>query len=50
MTSKEAAEYINYIKPKKVIPIHYNMVVGTKEDEQEFINNLDSDIEVEILI
>lgn len=50
MTSKEAAEYINHIRPKKVIPIHYNMVVGTKEDEQEFINNLDSDIEVDILI
>lgn len=50
MTAKEAAEYINIIKPKKVIPIHYNMVVGTKEDEQNFVNNIDSNIEVEILI
>ena len=50
MTAKEAAEFINTIKPKKVIPIHYNMVVGTKEDEQEFINNVDSSIQAEILI
>lgn len=50
MTAKEAVEFINAMKPKKVIPIHYNMVVGSKEDEQDFINNINSDIEVEILI
>lgn len=50
MTAKEAAEYINTIKPKKVIPIHYNMVVGTKDDEHNFVNNIDSNVEVEILI
>lgn len=50
MAAKEAANFINCIKPKKVIPIHYNMVVGTKKDEQDFINNIDSNIEVEIYI
>lgn len=50
MIAQEAVEFINVIYPKKVISIYYNMVIGIKEDEQDFINNVDSDIEVEILI
>ncbi len=32
MDYSEAADFINEMKPKEVIPIHYGMVVGTKED------------------
>lgn len=50
MDAKEAAEFINKIAPKKVIPIHYNMVVGSKKDEEIFIENVDKKIEVKILL
>ncbi len=50
MTACEAAQYINKIKPKKVIPIHYGMVVGNKEDFEMFKNSISKDIEVEELI
>ena len=32
MDYSEAASFINKLKPKEVIPIHYGMVVGDKED------------------
>lgn len=47
---KEAAELINLIKPKTVIPMHYGCIVGSKEDEVEFKKLLDKDIECEVLI
>ena len=50
MNAEEAATFINKIKPKKVIPIHYGMVVGNQEDLLTFINNVSKDIEVEQLI
>ncbi len=50
MTAKEAAEYINKIKPKKVIPIHYGMVVGGKEDLSVFKSNVSKDIDIVELI
>lgn len=50
MNAKEAAEFINKIAPKKVIPIHYNMVVGSKKDEEIFIENVDKKVEVKIVL
>jgi L-ascorbate metabolism protein UlaG (beta-lactamase superfamily) len=44
MNYLEASNYINYIKPKVVIPIHYKTVVGSEEDYNGFIDNLDKSI------
>lgn len=50
MNSIEAAELANKIKPKLVVPMHYGSVVGSKDNETEFINNLDNNIKYEILL
>lgn len=50
MDGKEGAELTNIIKPKLVIPSHYNAIVGTKQNEEEFISYLDKDINYEIYI
>ena len=46
----EAIEYINYIKPKKVIPIHYGSIVGDINLGEEFKNKINKEIEVELHI
>jgi len=50
MNSKEAANLINEIKPKKAIPIHYGSIVGTKQDATDFLNSLNLGIEGIILM
>lgn len=50
MTAKEAATLVNEIKPKIAVPTHYGEIVGTKEDGQEFIKELEEGIEGKILI
>ena len=50
MDVKEAAEYINYVKPKKAIPIHYGKIVGDISLGNQFKSLIDKDIEVEVLI
>lgn len=50
MNSKEAANLINEIKPKKAIPIHYGSIVGTKQDATNFLNSLNLGIEGIILM
>lgn len=50
MNSEEAAQLINYIKPKIAIPTHYAEIVGTKQDANNFINLVAPDIRCEILI
>ncbi len=50
MDATEAAKATNTIKPKVVIPTHYNSIVGTKADEQKFLSLLDKDIDYKILI
>lgn len=40
MNFSEAAQLINIIKPKIAVPIHYGSVVGTKQDETDFIKLL----------
>ncbi len=49
MDYKEAAMLANEIKPKMVIPIHYGMIVGSKEDGNSFKELLNKDIKCEIL-
>jgi L-ascorbate metabolism protein UlaG (beta-lactamase superfamily) len=48
--AEEAARAVNSIKPKVAVPIHFGSVVGTKEDAQTFIKNLDEGIEGVILL
>ena len=45
MDYKQATEYTNLIKPKYVIPIHYNSIVGKKEDSDKFAKLLDHRIQ-----
>lgn len=47
---KEAAELVNIINPKVVIPMHYAELVGTKEDATEFSKLVNSNIQVDIQI
>ena len=50
MNAHEAAELANKVKPKLVIPTHYNAIVGDKNDEKGFLESLDKNIEYKILI
>ena len=47
---KEAAELVNIINPKIVIPMHYAELVGTKEDASKFSKIVNSNIQVDIQI
>ncbi len=46
----EASKYINYIKPKIAIPIHYGSIVGSINLKDEFKKLIDKDIKVDIYI
>ena len=46
----EAVDYINYIEPKVVIPIHYGMIVGDISLGREFKKGISKDIEVKLLL
>ena len=50
MDTQEASEYINYLQPKKCIPIHYGKVVGDMNMPNIFKEKINKNIEVEILI
>lgn len=50
MDYKEAAEFVNTIKPNVVIPIHYGSIVGNNEDALRFKELLLPEIECNILI
>ena len=50
MDFKEAASLINEIKPKIAIPIHYGSIVGTEQDEIDFIRLLHPEIKGIILM
>lgn len=50
MDALEASDFVNKLKPKTVVPIHYGMVVGTEDDLNKFIENVDSSIEVKVLL
>ncbi len=50
MTAIEASNLAKKIKPKLVIPTHYASVVGSKNDEIDFVNALNGEIDYKILI
>ncbi|MBQ9315033.1 MAG: MBL fold metallo-hydrolase [Clostridia bacterium] len=45
MTSEEAAQLVNEIKPQIAVPIHYGKVVGSRNDAKKFQSLLDENIE-----
>lgn len=47
MNAKEAAEFTNEVKPKTVVPIHYGLVVGLKEDLDVFKEKVQKEIKIE---
>lgn len=48
MNAKEAASFVNEMKPKTVIPTHYGSIVGNKKDGEKFAALVDNDIQVVI--
>ena len=50
MNVDEAVDYINNIKPKVAIPIHYGSIVGDKSLGEEFKNKVNKEIEVKVFI
>ena len=50
MDPSEAAALANAIVPKLVVPTHYGTVVGTKQNEKEFLALLNKSIKHKILI
>ena len=50
MDYKEAASYINKIRPDLVIPTHYGNGIGDEKDGERFKELVDKDIETEILL
>ena len=49
MTAEEAIQAALDIKPKIAIPMHYDSIVGTKDDAKRFADGLKGKIEVVIL-
>lgn len=50
MDYSEAAELVNIIKPKYVIPIHYGKIVGEKKDGEKFKGLVDKSVQCIIKI
>ena len=50
MDEREAGHLTKIIKPKVVIPDHYNSIVGNKDNEKEFIKELDGKVNYEIFL
>lgn len=50
MDAKQAAQLANILKPKITVPMHYNLLVGNKEDEAIFIEELDDNLGYQIHI
>ena len=46
MNAKEAAEFVNAMRPHTVGPTHYASIVGSLDDAREFVRHLDRGIEV----
>ena len=50
MNVSEAVDFINDLKPEIAMPIHYGMITGSLDLADEFKNNVDKEIDVEIKI
>lgn len=49
MTPKEAADFVNHMKPKVAIPMHYGSIVATRREAEEFKAKVSPDVHVVIL-
>ncbi|ABO09236.1 MBL fold metallo-hydrolase [Pyrobaculum calidifontis] len=49
MTAREAAEFINTIRPRVAIPMHYGAIVGSRRDAEEFKSLVGPGVEVVVL-
>ena len=49
MTAEEAVEAVSMIKPKRVIPMHYDAIIGTRADAERFADLVGGLCEVTIL-
>ena len=50
MDAKEAANLVNVMQPKIVVPTHYGSIVGRKEDAQIFAQKLNANIQCEVYL
>ena len=50
MDYKEAARFVNKLSPKYAIPTHYNSIVGTSKDGDNFAKLLDKSIKYKLYI
>lgn len=49
MTADEAVEAAKLIRPKIAVPMHYDAIVGSKNDAMKFKNSLEGFCEVAIM-
>lgn len=49
MTPQEAAEFVNHVKPKVAIPMHYGSIVATRREAEEFKARVSPEVQVVIL-
>jgi L-ascorbate metabolism protein UlaG (beta-lactamase superfamily) len=49
MTAEEAAEAVGILKPKQVIPMHYDSIIGTRADAERFAELVGPTCQVTIL-
>lgn len=50
MDYAEAADFVNQMEPKRVVPYHYGSIVGDKDMGEKFAELVNDGIEVELLI
>lgn len=50
MNAKEASELTNIVNPSVVIPVHYGGIVGSKNDEKEFLMGLKKEIKYKLFV
>ena len=50
MNAQEAADLINKIQPKIVVPTHYGSIVGSKEDAKIFVQKLTPTVQYKVYL
>ena len=50
MDAVDASVLTNIVKPKLVVPVHYNGIVGTKNDEKIFLEGINKEIEYKLFV
>ena len=50
MNATEASVLTNIINPKLVVPVHYNCIVGNKNDEKIFLDGINKEIRYKLFV